>query len=522
LFQFAADPGPVGWVEHGKRSKAIYTGLPFDILPVWPVTRLIKIADWNGGVRVNVVLVHGLGGHAFDTWRHNGDDNTFWPAWLARDIPGLAAWTLAYDAPPSNWLGTGMALQDRAKNVLECLLGQSELRGRPLVFVGHSLGGLVVKQVLRTAEGRRAYSAAEAAFVDSVKGIVFIATPHTGSLHATLLDRLRLIAWPSASTIDLVKNNAGLRDLNLWYRNWSGGVRHKVFYEKRGTTAGVIVSDDSSDPGLLRVDPVPIDANHVDICKPEDESDLVYARTRDFIVDEIVPSQAWGISRRFDHPPLRGDLRQFALPPLRRSRPHNFAPIAVRVSVLLIVGLIAFKGMQALLFPLDLLSAATGIKEERPPVLQVRAKSPFHTRDPLDVRIQVLRPSFLFCFLLDQDGKEATLLYPTYETQRERKDLFGPSDGEMKFPDGFKSLKDTITIQLDKPAIEFFHCIATEQPLRDRLEALWFENTAAQRKLVSDRLSPSVTPDMTREILSGLRASEGYAEASARIEIVSK
>jgi hypothetical protein len=116
------------------------------------MTRLVKIADCDGRVRVNVVFVHGLGGHAYDTWRRNGDDGTLWPAWLARDIPGLAAWTLAYDAPPVNWFGTGMALQDRARNVLECLLGQPALRGQPLVFVGHSLGGLVVKQVLRTGE----------------------------------------------------------------------------------------------------------------------------------------------------------------------------------------------------------------------------------------------------------------------------------------------------------------------------------------------------------------------------------
>src|SRR5262249_33143698 len=133
------------------------------------MTKLIKIADWDGAVRVNVVFVHGLGGHAYDTWRRNADDKTFWPAWLARDVRGLAAWTLAYDAPPSNWFGTGMALQDRAKNVLECLLGAPALRGRPLVFVCHSLGGLIAKQVLRAADGRRAYSATDAAFLDAVK-----------------------------------------------------------------------------------------------------------------------------------------------------------------------------------------------------------------------------------------------------------------------------------------------------------------------------------------------------------------
>ena len=94
-------------------------------------------------------------------------------------------------------LGTAMPIQDRAKNVLECVLGRGELRGAPLVFACHSLGGLVVKQVLRAADGRRAYSAETQVFLDSVKGVVFIATPHTGSMQATLLDKLRLIAWPS-------------------------------------------------------------------------------------------------------------------------------------------------------------------------------------------------------------------------------------------------------------------------------------------------------------------------------------
>jgi hypothetical protein len=204
------------------------------------------------------------------------------------DIPGLSVWTLAYEAPASNWLGTAMPLQDRAKNVLERLIGEREFRGLKLIFVCHSLGGLLVKQVLRAADGRRAYDDEEArVFVESVKGIVFIATPHAGSVHATLLDKLRLIAWPSASTLDLVKNSASLRDLNVWYRNWSGAIRHKVFFEKQGTSAGIIVADDSSDPGLLHVDPVGIDADHLTICKLTGPRDLVYVRIHDFITDTI-------------------------------------------------------------------------------------------------------------------------------------------------------------------------------------------------------------------------------------------
>src|SRR4051794_28126626 len=130
------------------------------------MTRLIKIAGWNEGTRLNVVFVHGLGGHAYDTWQRRAE-GTLWPAWLCRDVPGVAAWSLAYQAPPTNWLGTGMPIQDRARNVLECLLGQPELRHRPVVFVCHSLGGLVVKQALRIADDRRAYDSEAQALVGS-------------------------------------------------------------------------------------------------------------------------------------------------------------------------------------------------------------------------------------------------------------------------------------------------------------------------------------------------------------------
>ena len=73
----------------------------------------------------------------------------------------------------------GDAASDRAKNVLELLVGEPELRSLPIIFVCHSLGGLLIKQVLRAADGRRDYDAEARAFVEQVKGIVFIATPHS-------------------------------------------------------------------------------------------------------------------------------------------------------------------------------------------------------------------------------------------------------------------------------------------------------------------------------------------------------
>src|SRR5258708_4509215 len=104
------------------------------------MSQLIKVAGWTHGVRANVIFIHGLGGHAYDTWRRGTDFRSFWPLWLARDIKGLTVYTLSYAAPASNWLGTAMPLQDQAVNVLECLLGEPALRSHSITFVCHSLG----------------------------------------------------------------------------------------------------------------------------------------------------------------------------------------------------------------------------------------------------------------------------------------------------------------------------------------------------------------------------------------------
>jgi hypothetical protein len=199
----------------------------------------------------------------------------------------------------------------------------------------------VIKQVLRVADGRRADVAARA-LIDAVKGIVFFATPHSGSADATWLDRLRIIAWPSASSLDLVRNNANLRDLNIWYKNWSAALPQKVFYEKQGTATGIIVADDSSDPGLPNVEPVGIDADHLTICKPTDPGDLVYVRTRDFFTDQILQNTTAGWTF--------GLHRTFDLPAPPRSRSNRLAPVAIRIGgVLLIAGVVAGVGVRALL-----------------------------------------------------------------------------------------------------------------------------------------------------------------------------
>ena len=79
----------------------------------------------------------------------------------------------------SGYRGFAMPLSDRAKSVL-LQLEVAGLGERPLVFVTHSMGGLLVKQLLRTASdnsAQRQYMAV----LKNTRGVCFIATPHVGA-----------------------------------------------------------------------------------------------------------------------------------------------------------------------------------------------------------------------------------------------------------------------------------------------------------------------------------------------------
>src|ERR1700730_8558047 len=235
------------------------------------MAELFKIAEATGGKSANTVFFHGLGGDARGTWRAASDEASFWPAWLAQDIQGLCVYSVDYEAPVSRWRGSAMHLTDRATNVLARLAVEPGLANGALVLIGHSLGGLLIKQILRTAQSEAQNDEKAASFLRRVEKIVFLATPHSGSDLASWGDRLRILVRPSATTICLVRNDPNLRDLNLWYRDWTNHRRitNLVLTETKSLSIlGMIVKPDSSDPGLAGPRPRPMYYDHEWICKP--------------------------------------------------------------------------------------------------------------------------------------------------------------------------------------------------------------------------------------------------------------
>jgi pimeloyl-ACP methyl ester carboxylesterase len=253
------------------------------------MTELLKVAEAKGDKRASVVFFHGLGGDAKRTWRASPDDSSFWPAWLAQDIEGLSVYSLGYEAPVSRWRGSAMSLFDRGVGVLLRLLNEPGLEQGPLVLIGHSLGGLVIKQLLRTAEIYKHKDAPK--FLSRVGSIVFLATPHTGAGLANLGDRLRIFVRPSAATASLVRNDPYLRDLNSWYQTWSSerNIYHLVLYETKPLSVfGMIVPPDTGNPGFSKQIFAPIYADHHGICKPHSREDDVYIHVRAFIKSNAI------------------------------------------------------------------------------------------------------------------------------------------------------------------------------------------------------------------------------------------
>jgi triacylglycerol esterase/lipase EstA (alpha/beta hydrolase family) len=135
----------------------------------------------------HVIFVHGLGGDPFGTWRHDAGAESFWPDWLANDVPQLVLHTLGYDASPVGWLGSTMPLTERAPNVLTELQTRELVEG-PIVFICHSLGGLLVKQLLRHALEMQ--NEAWRKIANQTKAVVFLATPHRGSNLASIIGNI--------------------------------------------------------------------------------------------------------------------------------------------------------------------------------------------------------------------------------------------------------------------------------------------------------------------------------------------
>lgn len=295
--------------------------------------------------QLDVVFVHGLGGDPITTWRSGPDENTSWPHWLAFEFGAqIGVWSLGYAAAPTKWRGwkatifgsedpdasLAMPLPRRAENALDRLVGAG-IGQRPVCFITHSLGGLLVKNILRKAAD--SVSAPERLqVVEQCRGVLFLATPHHGSRLADLASAIK-VYFPTVSTLDLKDNDDHLMDLYEWYRSYapSHQILTRSYYEDRETKGVVIVVPRSSaDPGVAGETargPTPLDRDHLEISKPRTRDDQAYIGSTQLIgliLSGEIPSAAH--SRPTAEPPPAPPA---ATPPPQTAEPSPTNQVTV-------------------------------------------------------------------------------------------------------------------------------------------------------------------------------------------------
>lgn len=158
----------------------------------------------------------------------------------------------------------------------------------PIVFVAHSMGGLVIKRALILACTRHEYRSLAA----SIEAMFFLATPHKGADLAQTLSRLLSLSSGSRPFLsDLHRQSLTIQNLNDEFPQYCGDVQLFSFYETLPMSIGVkkvrIVSKDSAVLGFANERRVYLNANHRQVCKYESTADSNYRTVRNAIASVL-------------------------------------------------------------------------------------------------------------------------------------------------------------------------------------------------------------------------------------------
>lgn len=265
------------------------------------------ITNWTpevaGADIVDIVFVHGLRGSGTGTWTASNNIGPWPAAFLPKDLSkaNVKARILAftYDANIVNMTGEPAGqnrIEQHARNLLGELNSERLLAGteeRPLVFVCHSLGGLVVKNALNLSS--RSPEPYIRAILDHTKGVIFMGTPHLGAdaaKYAKFLSGFASVFKPTMSDIVRVleRDSEVLATITsdfhemLRVRAKDGKKEiHLVCFEEELPMHKFGISHTVVDRRSARIDGWPfftIHADHVGMTKFENENDNGYKNVK--------------------------------------------------------------------------------------------------------------------------------------------------------------------------------------------------------------------------------------------------
>ncbi|KAK2686835.1 hypothetical protein QWA68_014728 [Fusarium oxysporum] len=275
----------------------------------------IKILHNPVSAFVDIIFVHGLTGNAHKTWLDK-DSRVHWPQDLLKlDLEDARIMTFGYDADVANFLT--QAAQDGISGYANDLLGglagrrENTPDDRKIIFVAHSLGGLVTKKAVALSRESRFPHLRDIEM--QTAGIVFLGTPHHGSDLARwgsiLTDLVNLTKPANSSIVKLLhRDSEMLAEVNEDFHNVVEKRKEEgnrialiCFYETMPLATSiaaptlVVPKDSAVISGELQF---PIHKNHKDMTKWPKREDKGYQdilREIRMIADNPAFRQFWNI-----------------------------------------------------------------------------------------------------------------------------------------------------------------------------------------------------------------------------------
>ena len=237
--------------------------------------------------------MHGLGGGSRKTWSRTSSVTHFWPQeWLPKDpaFKNVRVHSFGYDSDWVKGKDNCLNIQHFGKSLLGEISTSPHLSNEntPIVLIGHSMGGLVIKKAYMLARESAAYETLTKRF----HTIYFLATPHRGSDSAKLLNNILHIAYSSRAYVaDLERGSGAIQSINDEFRNYSADIDLWSFYEtqklKIGLLSTLIVDPDSATLGYREEKQMPMNADHRSICKFETPTDPNYVILRNALASTV-------------------------------------------------------------------------------------------------------------------------------------------------------------------------------------------------------------------------------------------
>ncbi|KFY40005.1 hypothetical protein V495_05647 [Pseudogymnoascus sp. VKM F-4514 (FW-929)] len=274
-------------------------------------------------VTADIIAITGLDGHAYGSWRGKGNLGRMWLRdFLCKDMPCCRTMTYGYNSKlSSHGIDTIMDYSRGLAEELKKVRNTEELRKRPLFFIAHSFGGIILAHCLIKAvqadDGDYLASLYKATY-----GMLLFGIPHTGLL---IDDMQKMVTGqdkhPRDALLEQIRSKSDLLANQLVdFKNLLRGRKVNGKIGRWERTGGYYTAVDS-DSALLQLpdsveEKIPLDADHSMMVKFDNRNDKGYTSARDKLREFELDATSV-VEARFLRPPNR--LKPSLMIPFQRD-----------------------------------------------------------------------------------------------------------------------------------------------------------------------------------------------------------